>query len=341
MSTDPHAALLIGDGSGVGEARRAATALASSIGFDDSDTGRVGLVVTEAATNIVKHARSGQLLMRPLRDAADRVGIELLALDRGPGIADVERSKRDGYSTAGSPGNGLGAIARLASLLDIYSLLGSGTALLIRVLQRGAVPATSRGPLVIGAVRVAAPGETESGDDWAFFADDRRAVMMVVDGLGHGPHAAKAAHEAVRVFEANHSQSAERILQLTHAALLPTRGAAVAVAEVDLAARQLQYAALGNISAAIVWAGGSRNMIGQNGTAGGEFRRIRPITYPWTSGGAIVMHSDGLASHLNLQAYPGLIGRHPSLVAGVLYRDFTRGRDDATVVVARELVEAT
>jgi len=49
----------------------------------------------------------------------------------------------------------------------------------------------------------------------------------------------------------------------------------------------------------------------------------------------LVLHSDGLVSHWSLDAYPGLAARDPSLIAGILYRDFTRGRDDVTVVVAK------
>jgi hypothetical protein len=54
------------------------------------------------------------------------------------------------------------------------------------------------------------------------------------------------------------------------------------------------------------------------------------------AGFLLVMHSDGLATHWNLDQYPGLVGRRPSLIAGVLYRDFARGRDDVTVVVAKK-----
>ncbi len=339
MSTSAHLAIHVDDSSGPGAARRVATLLAQRAGFEEADAGRVGLVVTEAASNIVKHARSGQVLLRPLSEASDLVGVEVLALDRGPGMADVARSMRDGYSTAGSPGNGLGAMGRTAALLEVYSAPGAGTALLMHVLQRRAVPSTSRWPVVIGAVRVAAPGEDECGDDWCFSVDDRRAVLMVVDGLGHGAGAARAAGEAVRIFDSQHHLAAEAILQAAHGALRSTRGAAVSVAEVDLVARQVHYAALGNVAAAMVWPAGSRNLVGQNGTAGGEFRRIRPFTYPWMSGASLVMHTDGLDTHVNLGGYPGLLGRHPSLVAGVLYRDFRRGRDDATVVVARQVVD--
>ena len=65
-------------------------------------------------------------------------------------------------------------------------------------------------------------------------------------------------------------------------------------------------------------------------------RRVQEFTYPWPPGAILVLHSDGLLSHWTLDRHPGLAARHPMLLAGILYRDFRRGRDDTTVVVARE-----
>lgn len=333
---DPHLLLPVSDASHASEARRVVTTLAVSLGFDAADAARLGLVVTEAATNIVKHAGRGRLLARALSEAADQPGIELLALDQGPGMADVERCRRDGYSTAGSPGTGLGAIARLSSSFEIYAAPGAGTALLIRILPRGAkLPGDTR-PLRVGGVRVPAPGETECGDDWSFAPAGSRALLMVVDGLGHGPDAALAAAAAVRVFRSSLELPAGRIVEAAQRVLVSTRGAAVSVAELALEQQQVHYSAIGNISGAIVWPGGSRNLVGQNGTAGGPFRQARTFSYPWHPGGALVMYSDGLTHQVSLERYPGLLARHPSLIAGVLYRDFNRGRDDATIVVAQE-----
>ena len=78
-------------------------------------------------------------------------------------------------------------------------------------------------------------------------------------------------------------------------------------------------------------------MVSYNGTVGHEVRKIREFTYLWPKGGLLVMHSDGLGTQWRLDRYPGLIARHPSLIAGVLYRDFNRGRDDVTVLVASSL----
>jgi hypothetical protein len=77
-------------------------------------------------------------------------------------------------------------------------------------------------------------------------------------------------------------------------------------------------------------------MVSYNGTVGHEVRKIQEFTYQWPQQGLLVMHSDGLKTQWRLDRYPGLMHKHPSLIAGVLYRDFNRGRDDVTVLVARE-----
>ena len=80
-------------------------------------------------------------------------------------------------------------------------------------------------------------------------------------------------------------------------------------------------------------------MVSHNGTVGYIMRKVQSIDYPWTDDSLLLMHSDGLATHWNLGRYPGLCQREPSLIAGVLYRDHKRGRDDVTVVVARQVRE--
>jgi hypothetical protein len=124
-------------------------------------------------------------------------------------------------------------------------------------------------------------------------------------------------------------------LQCIHAALRNTRGAAVAVAEVDPRRDTVRFCGVGNVSGAAVSDQGTRTMVSQNGTVGHEMRKVSEFSYPWPAHALLVLHSDGLSTHWSLDGYPGLSRRHPSLIAGVLYRDFKRGRDDVTVVVAR------
>jgi anti-sigma regulatory factor (Ser/Thr protein kinase) len=320
------------------EVRRAAMAFAAELSFDEVSAGNMGLVVTEAAKNILKHAGGGQVVLRSL-ERAGAAGIEMLALDKGPGIADPGRCFEDGYSTAGTCGTGLGAIARLATIHDVYSLRGQGTVLMAQVWKggRSGDPAVPARRFCVGGVGVVMAGELECGDDWFFQELARGVRMTVADGLGHGENAAVAARAAIRTAREHLSESAPSLLQRIHSGLRSTRGAAVAVAEIDLAAQVVRFAGVGNIAAVLVsGSGATRHLVSLAGTAGHEVRKIVEFTYPWESGSFLLMHSDGLQTHWSFDSYPGLLQRHPSLIAGVLYRDHARGRDDVTVVVARE-----
>lgn len=331
--------LPIEDLSHAGEARRIASALAQRQGMNEGDTGRVAIVVTELARNIVLHAGRGQILARRM-EGEGRAGVEILALDKGPGMADIERCLQDGYSTAGTPGTGLGAVARLSDFLDIYSLPGQGTAMLSRILSAGAAhrPPSGENGLIVGVVSAPLRGEEVCGDGWAVRDETEPWQLLVADGLGHGPIAAEAAREMLGVFVAGRARKPAQILEQAHGVLRATRGAAVAIAELDPAARQVRFTGVGNIAGSVFIPGQkSVNMVSHNGTIGLEARKIHEFAYNWPPGALLIMHSDGLSTHWNLEPYPGLASRHPGLIAGVLYRDFRRERDDATVVVAREI----
>lgn len=346
-------ALPIVESSQAGEARRIAMAIADRLGFNETERGKVGIVVTEVANNLVRHAKDGQLLLQA-RTRNHIEGIEILALDKGPGIVNISECLRDGFSTAGTPGNGLGAISRLSALFDIYSVPNVGTALLTHLwaspneaLQSNgiAVP-EGRFPsfravspdsnLELGVVCLPSPGEEVSGDAWASDQSSGRSLLLVADGLGHGPLAAQASLEAVRIFRENVRLSPKQIVEAAHAALRSTRGAAMAIAEVDFERLAVRFAGIGNIAATILSPQGSYSMVSHNGTVGHEVRKIQEFVYQWPKGGLLVMYSDGLGTQWRLDRYAGLAARHPSLIAGVLYRDFNRGRDDVTVLVARE-----
>lgn len=320
-------AVRLSDESGVGEARRAARRVAREVGLDQVATEHAAIVAVEASRNAVLHAGGGQLVLTP---AAAGGWLDVLALDRGRGIADVQRAMEDGFSTAGSPGQGLGAIRRLSALFDIYSAAGKGTALFARV----GAPAPG-GWVEVGAVCVALASERECGDAWTVEFPDGRPVVLVADGLGHGPLAAEAARVAIAALRANARLPAPHLVERLHAALRPTRGAAVAVAEATGVGAGVRYAGVGNISGALPGSPHVRKMVSLPGTAGHEARTIRSFDYEWTEGTLLVMHTDGITSHWDLGDYPGLAQRHPALVAGILYRDFARPRDDATVVVVR------
>lgn len=315
------------------EARRTATRLATLAALDETDSSNLSIIATELATNLLKHAGQGEILVRSIqREAA--LGIELMALDRGPGIANLTQCFRDGYSSAGSCGNGLGAIVRLASEFDIHSVPGKGTAVLARIWPRQRNIEPIRG-MQVGIVSIAKFGEEVCGDGWQVELLADKGVCLVADGLGHGVNAALAARQAMATFSEQRNEAPAEIVDRLHDTLRSTRGAAVAVAQIDHSHRVVRFCGVGNIAAAIVANGDARQLTSLNGTAGVEVRKLSEFTYPWTDQSTLIMHSDGLMSRWDLRSYPGLAQCHPSLIAGVLYRDYNRGRDDVTVLVAR------
>ncbi|MEX2224032.1 MAG: SpoIIE family protein phosphatase [Candidatus Rokuibacteriota bacterium] len=331
----PPLAFPIAEASQVGEARRQTLALAEAVGLDEGLSGKLALVITELGTNLVKHAAGGELLVRAL----PAPGVEVVAVDRGAGMADVGDCFRDGYSTAGSLGTGLGAVRRLSSYVDCYSTrpggpAPGGTVIVARVCAGGPRGARELS-LGIGVVSVPMRGEEVCGDGWAAAREGDAPALMMVDGLGHGVLARDAALAAERAFEATPSLSPAAQVEAIHDALRGTRGAAVAVARIDRAQGVVAYAGLGNIAGVLVAAGASRHLVSGNGTAGHDAARIHEFTYPWSDDALLVMSSDGLGTRWQLERYPGLEMRDPSLVAGVLYRDWSRGRDDVTVLAAR------
>jgi anti-sigma regulatory factor (Ser/Thr protein kinase) len=109
MSSPHFVPILVQEESQPGAARREAARIASLEGMAEIDVGRVSVVVTEAAKNVVKHGKGGEVLIRGARDNGNAV-VEMLALDKGQGMNDVVGCMRDGYSTAGTPGTGMGAM---------------------------------------------------------------------------------------------------------------------------------------------------------------------------------------------------------------------------------------
>lgn len=318
----------VDDPSRAAEIRRAATKMAEEEGLHDSLCANAALMVTEICTNVLKHAQQGEVFLSTLSDRSEP-GFEILAIDRGPGMSDVASCLVDGYSSVQTSGTGLGAIARLSSQFDIHSESGKGTVLVARIQQ------TPAARTLVGAVLKPIRGEEISGDSWACSLNEGALALIVADGLGHGVLAARASESVISTFRAASDYSPTAVLQKAHAAARATRGAAVALACVDLSAASVRYAGIGNISGVLL--GGSKPllMISHNGTAGYHTPRFQEFSYALPEHGLIVMHSDGMHTNWNLENYPGLRRRDPSVIAGVLYRDFSRNRDDICVVVAK------
>ena len=325
-----HCSTAITDQSSVGEARRTAVHLAAALGFSEERRNDIGIAVTEMATNVRLHAGGGELLICPSGAAGGPAWLDLLALDNGPGIRDMTRAMEDGFSTAGTAGQGLGAVKRLADESSLFYLQGKGTASWSRF-RLGSLPAVA----AVGVLSVPVKGETKCGDGHLLLPGTVRSLYMVVDGLGHGIGANEAAQEAILTVSKHSGDTATEMVQRSHDALKKTRGAAMSVAIIDHDRQICTYAGVGNITGMLVAGASSRTMVSQNGTLGAVLpRAVQEYTYPIERNTLLVMFSDGLNTRAELGSYAGVQHRHPMVMAGLLYRDFTRRRDDATVMVA-------
>lgn len=302
--------------------RRATIRQAEAQGFDEDALGRLTIVVQEMARNLVNHAGEGEILLN-----GDGGTLDVLAVDRGPGMVNVAQCMADSYSSKGTMGAGLGAIKRLSDSFDIYSQPGQGTVVLARFQLEKSPPSA----LISGALCLPHPKEELCGDAWAI-RDNR---VMLCDGLGHGPQANEASQRARRLFlEHDPKIGLVELMERTHHALQSTRGGALAFAEVDVEQGQVTFCGVGNIAGAL-YAEQSRGMVSSNGTVGYKVGRVQTFSYPWDEHTLLIMSSDGITTKSSLNPYPGIRARHPALVAGAIMRDFRRLNDDATVVVLR------
>lgn len=316
------------DLSSVGEVRRTAMLAGQRLEFDETRAGELALLATEVSRNVLLHGHGGQVILAGIRQGGNQRA-RILAMDSGPGIKDVAQAFADGYSTAGTMGGGMGAIKRLASALEVFTG-PNGTIILIEV---GDPPA--RAEAEIAGIAVPYPGERFCGDGWGFHETPERIVTVLVDGIGHGWEAAEAAQEATATFAKHIACEPRQILQYIHDALRKTRGAVAAVAEIRPREQTLVYAGVGNISATLIDANRSRNLVSHNGTLGAIVPRIQEFRFEWSRNSLLVMHSDGVQTRWDLGAYAGLVAKHPALIGGALLRDFRRQRDDASVVVIK------
>ncbi|MCI4063700.1 SpoIIE family protein phosphatase [Micromonospora sp. R77] len=328
--TDAGLWFRVENGSAASGVRRAAERLGAQLELGERSVADLAILTAELTSNLVKHAQEGMVLLRPVRRAG-RAGVELIAVDSGPGMADLTVSSRDGHSTTGTLGIGLGAISRQASWFDSYSMPGRGTVFAVQVWS-GPPPEPS---WAAGLTRPIT-GEQVSGDGYAVRVADGRRQVLVCDGLGHGPLAGAATDAALRAFRAAPPGSPGIVVRHLHGAMSHTRGAALAVAELDLESGLLRYAGLGNIAAMTVAEGERRRgLVSLPGIAGHQRPNVREYDYPFPAGTTLVMHSDGVVDRWDLADYPGLTGRAPLVMAATLLRDAGIRRDDACVLVAR------
>ncbi|KFG04186.1 MULTISPECIES: SpoIIE family protein phosphatase [Streptomyces] len=336
------------DSTRVRDARVAAEAAAARAGLGADRAAGCALVATELATNLLKHAGGGLILLdvvsRPAPERADGAAplVQIVAIDHGPGVRDVAGALRDGYSTTSSLGAGLGTCRRVADDFDLHSTVGRGTIALARLgaraARRGGPAPSPAADVRAGGVNVPFAGAEFSGDAWAWVREGDLTTLMLADGLGHGVAAARASSAAVEQLYRAPRLAPAQLLRRLEGALRDTRGAAVAVAQLDSAAGRLRFSGIGNIGARLRTGAQWQPLLSRPGIVGAHRAAHLPEhTAPWGKDCLLVLHSDGLPSRWS----PGPAAHSPSLdpavIAAVIVRDASSParpvRDDTTVAV--------
>ena len=325
--TAPTVWVPVDDDAAVPGARRRAASVAATLSFSAELVGEVEIIASELATNLVKHGRGGDLVLRPTATGT----VQLIAIDSGPGSRDLAGLVRDGVSTTGTLGVGLGAVGRLADHLDLWSDVGRGAVVVAEV---GPPPPAPRRP--VGHLLRPLRGQVECGDAVAWREVGSAWLVAVVDGLGHGPLAADASARATHVLRTSGQESPGELVTLMHRALASTRGAAVAVSRVDPEDGTLLHAAVGNISGRLVdGSGRTRALATQPGIVGHKLPRVREIPYALDEARLLVLHSDGLTDKWLGSSVPDVDRHGPEVCAATLVRDAGTRRDDAGVLTLR------
>lgn len=313
----------------------AAEEMAAGLGFAPTECKEVALAAQELASNLLRHAGDGEMQLHCLTEM-ERVGIEIVAKDSGPGIPHVEQAIADGFSTAGGPGNGLGAVNRLMDSLEFYPRAPSGLLVLCRRWLRPSGSWCSVRRLELGAATRAYHLQPENGDALVVRQWPEHALTGVIDGLGHGQFAHRAAQAARHYIEHHFDQPLESIFRGVGRACRATRGVVMALARFDLKRQTVNVATLGNIEVRLL--GGAKPLypVARRGIVGLASAPEPTLTeFRWTASSMLIMHSDGVRSAWERDAFAQPENATPAAIAHQLLQRYGRPDDDATVVVAK------
>ncbi|PJJ79675.1 SpoIIE family protein phosphatase [Mucilaginibacter auburnensis] len=311
-------------------------AIAVQAGIADKKLNELDIIVAEMTSNLHKYAMGGELLVAYF-DKPGEEYIELISIDNGPGIAELQKALVDGYSTANSMGHGLGSIKRFSDEFDIYSLKGWGTIVLSRI-YKTKQPSKSRLKtyVQIRPIVIKKPGETTSGDGHYVKATDGMIKLLVADGLGHGPEANLAVNEAVKSFKSCPYNSPADIIRYIHRDIRKTRGIVGTVAIFDMNAKAVRIAGVGNISSRLSGGVNNKTLLAYNGIIGHNIpTTMNDHLMHFADYQQLVLCSDGIKSRWETIKHAGINRCDNTILAAAIYKDFSRQTDDMSVIIAR------
>ncbi|MCY3023176.1 MAG: ATP-binding protein [Planctomycetota bacterium] len=334
MQEPPSQVIDVGHAGRVVVAQETARTFARSVGFGEVECEQIAIAVSELSTNLVKHANGGTITLARVANGS-HAGVQIEAQDRGPGIPSAEQATTDGFSTAGGLGLGLGAVNRLMDELTFSSPPAGGTRVVCRRWLRPVNPRRFPHLLDFGVATRPRQGTGPNGDAFVARSWPDHALVGVIDGLGHGELAHRAAQGARLFIEDHFDQPLPNLFAGAERVCRGTRGVVMALARFDLPAATFSLASVGNVEARLWGSSDARNFVVRRGIIGVNAPKPVVTTHAWTPESTLVLHSDGLRTHWDWSALPRDICQNPSEVALFLLRTLGKESDDATVVVVR------
>jgi len=315
--------------SDIWKVRKMGREFAAQIGFNEVEAGEIEIAIAELATNLIKHrALHGELIFTTLVEA-NRVGLEIRAEDKGPGIKNIEQALQDGFSTRGTLGIGLAGVKRLMDEFTIESEMGKGTLITVRKwLKKDFSPRIN-----FAVLERPLPGEEVSGDTAFIKQEPSFSIFGVMDALGHGSEAYETSLLALLILKESYRDGLKRIIEKCHDGLRHSRGVAMALVRIDFTRKVLEHISIGNVETRIYGSRESIRPFCYNGTLGMRMETYKVTEYPYTPGSTIIMFSDGISGKFDLS--PGQLGQSPHEIAKFIFENFIRENDDAIVLVGK------
>ena len=301
--------------------------------FPETRRAEIDIIVSELCSNLIKHVGKGELLYRIMDHEDDKI-LEMISIDKGPGIADTARMMKDGVSTTKTLGQGLGAIHRLSDLTQLYTVPGWGTILFTQVNSSSQKNPKKVNRVEARALFVSKPRETDCGDGYRIKHTDTEVMIFFGDGLGHGEHAKEAVDQAGNFFFESKETDPVDLIRQMHEKVRRTRGLVGTVAARNKISNEWRICGVGNILTRMYTGISYKNYLPYNGTIGLNLpASMNASIIPCERNQHLIMCSDGLQTRWDLSKYPSILKYDTIVLAAAIYKDFNRGNDDSSILI--------
>ena len=190
-----------------------------------------------------------------------------------------------------------------------------------------------------GVASVPMPGQSQSGDRYVVHPSPNGVMVAAIDGIGHGQEAARAADRAATILTKYAQESMIGLVKRCHDQLRETRGVVLSLAVINEVEGDLTWMGVGNVEGVVVRAAASANprkesLLLRGGVVGHQLPSLYASIIPIVRGDTLILVTDGV--HSNFADSVNVTDR-PQLIADRIIAEYSKGSDDALVLVARYL----